>query len=136
MKQIAILLFALFFTRLTFAQTTFLQEGNNCFAKGDYTCAIVKYKAAINFKDERQKKIAGDNLRQAEKCLEFLTIADAAFNSKNFIKANEYYLNLLNENSKDEYAKAKLKEIKIASITLGVSKNVLLFSKSGGGNGK
>jgi hypothetical protein len=83
MKQIALLLFTCAFTCLTFAQTNFLQEGNTCFANGDYACAILKYKTAINSKDERQKKIAGDNLRQAEKCLEFITVADAATGNEN-----------------------------------------------------
>lgn len=132
MKQIALLLFSLVFTSLTFAQSNSLQEGNNCFAKGDYACAIEKYNEAIKSPDERQKKIAGDNLRQAEKCFELRRMADAAFNSKNFIKAKEYYISLVNENSKDEYAKAQLNEIKIALITLSVSKNTLLFSSSVG----
>lgn len=132
MKQTAILLFALAITSLAIAQSNSLQEGNNCFGAADYACAIEKYKEAIKSPDERQKKIAGDNLRQAEKCFELRRMADAAFNSKNFIKAKEYYLSLVNENSKDEYAKAQLNEIKIALITLSVSKNTVLFSSSGG----
>lgn len=132
MKQAALLLFTFVFTHLTFAQTNILQEGNECFKKGDYECAISKYKVVINMRDERQKKIAGDNLKQAEKCLEFRRAADAAYNNKNYFKANEYYQSLLNENSKDDFAKAQLKEIKFLSISLSVSKKVLLFSKSGG----
>ncbi len=132
MKQIAVLLLFLVFSSLAFAQSSSLQEGNSCFANGDYACAIEKYKDALRSPDERQKKIAGDNLMQAEKCFELRRMADAAFNSKNFIKAKEYYLSLINENSKDEYAKAQLNEIKIALITLSVSKNSILFSSSGG----
>jgi hypothetical protein len=132
MKQIVVLLISLVFTSLTFAQSNSLQEGNNCFAKGDYACAIAKYKEVINLQDERRKKIAGDNLMQAEKCFELLRMADAAFSNKNFSKAKEYYLSIVNENPKDEYAKAQLNAIKIELITLRVSKNTILYFKSGG----
>lgn len=132
MKQIAILLFALALTSFTLAQSNRLQEGNNCFAIGDYACAVEKYKEAIKSSDERQKKIAGDNLSQAEKCFELRRMADVAFNSKNFIKAKEYYQSVLNENPKDEYVKIKLNEIKITLITLSLSKNNVSFSSSGG----
>jgi hypothetical protein len=67
MKHLAVLLLSLTFTSLTFAQSNNLQEGNTCFAKGDYACAISKYKEVIKFSDDRQKKIAGDNLNQAIK---------------------------------------------------------------------
>ena len=132
MKKTSILLFSLVFTIFTFGQSNFLQEGNSCFAKGDYACAITKYKIAINLPDARQKKIAGDNLRQAEKCFELQKMADAAYAGKNFIKAKEYYASILNENPNDENAKAKLNEIKNALITLSVSKNSLLFLNAGG----
>jgi tetratricopeptide (TPR) repeat protein len=132
MKQIAVLLISLVFTSLTFAQSNSLQEGNNCFAKGDYACAIAKYKEVMNLQDERRKKIAGDNLLQAEKCFELLRMADIAFSNKNFSKAKEYYLSIVNENPKDEYAKAQLNAIKIELITFSVSKNDTLFLVSGG----
>jgi hypothetical protein len=132
MKQIAGLLIALVFTSLAFGQSSSLQEGNKCFATGDYSCAIEKYKEAIKSSDEKQQKIAGDNLRQAEKCFELIKMADAAFADKNFIEAREYYQSLLNENPKDEHAKAQLKEIKIELITLSVSKKAVVFSSSGG----
>lgn len=132
MKQIVVLLFSLIFASSTFAQASNLQEGNNCFVRGDYACAIAKYKLAILSKDDRQTKIAGDNLRQAEKCFELLKMADAAFNNKNLIQAKEYYLSLINENAKDEYAKSKLNEIKFLLITLDVSKNTISFSNTGG----
>lgn len=132
MKQIVILLISLVFTSLIFAQSNSLQEGNNCFAKGDYACAIAKYKEVMNLQDERRKKIAGDNLLQAEKCFELLKIADIAFINKDFIKAKDYYQGVVNENAKDEYAKAKLNEIKVLLITISVSKNATLFSSTGG----
>lgn len=132
MKQIAVLLFVLAFYGVASAQSNSLQEGNKCFSKGDYDCAIEKYKEAITSTDQRQKKIAGDNLRQAEKCLEMRKMGDAAFNNKNYNKAKEYYQSVLDENSKDEYAKAKLDEIRVALITLSVSKKSLSFASPGG----
>jgi hypothetical protein len=132
MKQIVLLFLSLVFTCITFAQFNSLQDGNKCFANGDYACAIEKYKQAILSQDERQKKIAGDNLKQAEKCFELLRMADAAFKNKNFSKAKEYYQNILEENSKDEFVKTQLSEIKIALITLDVSRNEILFSNKGG----
>lgn len=108
MKQTAILLFALSFTGLALAQSNSLQEGNNCFAKADYACAIEKYKEAIKSPDERQKKIGGDNLRQAEKCIELRGMGGAAFNNKNFSKAKEYYQSVLDINSKDAFAQSQI----------------------------
>jgi len=130
MKHLAVLLLSLTFTSLTFAQSNNLQEGNTCFAKGDYACAISKYKEVIKFSDDRQKKIAGDNLNQAIKCYELKKIADSLFKSFNYRKAKEYYLSLLNENPREENAKVKISEIKEALITLSVSKNAVLFLNS------
>jgi len=97
MKQIALLLFALAITSLALAQTNSLQEGNNCFAKGDYACAIEKYKEAIKSPDKRQLKIAGDNLRQAEKCFDFLDIMRQStichpVKAHNYLSANIHLL--------------------------------------------
>jgi len=122
MKQIALLLFALAITSLALAQTNSLQEGNNCFAKGDYACAIEKYKEAIKSPDKRQLKIAGDNLRQAEKCFDLHRMADAAFNSGNFDQSKEYYKSILTENPKDVYANTRLKEIQTKLFTLAMPK--------------
>ena len=136
MKQTALLLFALALTNLALAQSNSLQEGNKCFATGDYACAVEKYKEAILSSDERQKKIAGDNLSQAEKCFELRRVADVAFNSKNFIKAKEYYQNVISENPKDEYAKDQLVKcnnfLTPPETTLSVSKENVSFSFSGG----
>jgi hypothetical protein len=132
MKQFALLLITIVFATVTLGQSNSLQEGNSCFSKGDYTCAIEKYKEATKSSDERQQKIAGDNLRQAEKCLELRRVGDAAFERNNFIEAKEYYDSVLTENPKDEYVKGRLSEIKIALITLSVSKKELTFYSAGG----
>jgi hypothetical protein len=122
MKKITILLFALAFSILAFSQANSLPEGNNCFTKGDYACAIEKYKEAMKLPDKRQLKIAADNLRQAEKCLELINIANAAFNSNNYSEAKEHYQNVLNENSKDQYARKRLKEVQNKLFTLALPK--------------
>jgi hypothetical protein len=132
MKQPIIFFFFLAFSSFAVGQTNSLQEGNICFASGDYGCAIEKYKLALKSPDGRQKKIAADNLTQAEKCFELHRIADEAFISKNFIRAKEYYLSIINENPNDEKAKARLNEAKDALTTLSVSQNALFFSSSGG----
>ncbi|MBK8300410.1 MAG: hypothetical protein IPK90_08170 [Chitinophagaceae bacterium] len=122
MKKIPVLLCALTFSILAFSQANSLQEGNNCFAKGDYACAIEKYKEAMKSPDKRQLKIAGDNLRQAEMCFELRRMADAAFISGNLDQSKEYYKSILTENPKDVYANTRLKEIQNKLFTLAMPK--------------
>jgi hypothetical protein len=114
MKQYALLFIALGLTGLTFGQSGGLQDGNNCFVKGNYACAIEKYKEVILLADKRQQKIAQDNLKQAEKCFELVQVADAAFKGKDFDRAKEIYESILIENPKDEYSKAQIKKCKEA----------------------
>ncbi len=128
MKQIAVIFLVLANSSLALGQSNSLQEGNNCYVKGNYTCAIEKYREVIKSSDERQKKIANDNLKQAEMCFDLIRMADSTFNSKNYVKAKEFYKSVLDENFKDEYAKARLNEINLTLSSLSVSKNEVLFS--------
>lgn len=122
MKKVMILLFALAFKNLAFSQGKSLQDGNNCFTKGDYVCAMEVYKEVMLSNDVKRKKIATDNFKLAEKCSELIRLADAAFINKNYSTAKEYYQNVLNENIKDEYAKARLKEAQNKLFTLALPK--------------
>lgn len=132
MKQIILFLLVITYCSLTFGQSNNLQEGNLCFTKGDYVCAVENYTKATLSSDERQKKIAGDNLRIAEKCLELRHLADDAFSKSLYGKAKEYYQGIVNENPKDEYAKSRLKQVQDLLLTLDVSKKDISFSMAGG----
>lgn len=122
MKKLIIILFSLAFNNVAFSQAKSLQDGNNCFTKGDYVCAMEVYKEVMLSKDIKQKKIATDNFKLAEKCSDLIRLADAAFINKNYTTAKEYYQNVLNENIKDEYAKARLKEAQNKLFTLALPK--------------
>lgn len=122
MKKLIILLFVFSLNNIAICQLKTLQDGNTCFTKGDYVCAMEIYKGIMLSKDEKQKKIATDNFKLAEKCYEMIKLADAAFVDKNYAQAKEYYQGVLNENLKDEYAKARLKESQNKLFTLALPK--------------
>ena len=120
MKKVILLLGAFVFRNLAFSQVSSIQDGNNCFTKGDYACAIDKYKVGLVTTDQMQKRIASSNLKVAEACLRLLRSADSAYSANNFLKAKEYYQSVLNENAKDEYARTrfKLAQNKLFTLTL------------------
>jgi len=79
----------------------YLKEGDVCFEKGDYECAIIKYKKhnAYEGKDMSAK------IQTAEECAKNLLMADEYFKDKEYAKARDRYKTVLAKNPKDPYAK-------------------------------
>ena len=110
-----------------------LREGDKCFEKGDYVCAIVKYEEALNSMGGEDTRLLTIKLSQATSCSKWLKAADEAFRLKDYAVAKENYQNVLNENPNDVYARNQLEECEDAlKTTLSVSTRSLDFHASGG----
>ncbi|MDR2058200.1 MAG: outer membrane beta-barrel protein [Dysgonamonadaceae bacterium] len=107
MKRITILLFTLFSTIPAFCQTL-LEEGDDCFDKGNYDCAIAKYREAMSVSSGKDKNIAEIKFTRANRCSEYSKTAYRALNNKDYSQAIQNYQNVLDGNPKDEYAKAQI----------------------------
>jgi hypothetical protein len=137
MKQIIILFFAFISSLSAYCQVSDLEEGNQCFSQGDYTCAEAKYKEVFKSAVGKEKQIAEIKIQRVKRCIENLKIADLAFNSKNYTKAKENYNSVLDSNPNDNYVKGQLDKINIIIIEstikkLTVSKTQISFKSSGG----
>ncbi len=134
MKHIAILTVALFSSFSAFCQT-YLLDGDRCFDKGDYGCAITNYEQAIKIASGKDKQIAEIKLTRAKFCQDHIKIANQSFNKKEYSAAKTEYQNVLESNPKDSYVQSQLEKCKAAlspAATLSVSKENLSFSASGG----
>ncbi len=102
-KRISLLISAIILTLTSDCQTNLLL-GDSCFNKGNYTCAKVNYKLAFDGISGKEKKIAEIKLTRAIWCEEQITIANNAFNAKDYLNAKEIYTNILGSNPHDKYA--------------------------------
>ncbi len=91
-----------------FSQNSNIIEGNKCYEKGDYNCAIKEYQIAIISSKDSELEIAKLNLMSAQECVKLLADANSAFNNRNFSKAQELYNTLLEYNPSDPIAKTQL----------------------------
>jgi hypothetical protein len=117
MKQLILILAIFFYSVTTFCQTNSLQEGKNCFETGDYSCAILKFNEAVKTLSGKDKQIAEINFGRAQSCSNWLKTANQAFNARNYKTAKENYQFILDENPKDEYAKAQIEKCDNSSYT-------------------
>jgi hypothetical protein len=142
MKQILILFFGFISSFSAYCQISNLDDGNECFNQGNYTCAEAKYKQVFKTAVNKEKQIAEIKIQRAKKCIENLRIAELAFKNKNYTKAKEFYLAILDSNPQDEFVKGRLESIN-KSVTipdskpsnlsaLSLSKTELSYSSSGG----
>jgi hypothetical protein len=150
MKQIILLFFVFVLPLSAYCQVNNLGEGNQCFNQGDYNCAVAKYKEVFKTATGKDKQIADIKIQRAKRCIENLKNADLAFNGKNYSKAKEFYLAILDSNPQDEFVKGRLESInKFLStpvqkplnpttkspsnpIKLSLSKTEISFKSSGG----
>ena len=84
MKRILFYFFIFFSPLSIFCQVNNLEAGNECFKKGDYSCAESKYKDLLKYANGKDKQIAEIKFQRAKKCNENLKLADVAFKSKIF----------------------------------------------------
>lgn len=110
MKKALIIIFCFASVSIAFGQTA-LADGDNCFDNGDYSCAEQKYREAMNTATGRNKQAAEIKLSRAQSCAEWLTNANRAFNSRNYLEAKENYELVIEENPKDIFAKLQLEKI-------------------------
>ena len=113
MKRIFILLFVLV-TILPIYSQTYLQEGDLCFDRGDYACAITNYNEAFESANGKDKQITEIKLTRAKKCAEHIKIANQAFNRKNYSIAKDEYQRILESNPKDSYVQSQIEKCDIA----------------------
>jgi hypothetical protein len=137
MKQIVIFFLVFFSSLSVHCQVNTWEEGNKCFKQADYVCAEAKYKELIKSTIGEEKQIAVTKAQRAKKCIENLKNANLAFNSKNYTKAKELYLAVLESNPNDANAKSQLEIIntllsKPKTTTLSLSKTDISFDSSGG----
>ncbi|GAA4075031.1 hypothetical protein GCM10022389_20860 [Flavobacterium cheonanense] len=140
MKQIIIIIiiFAFILPFSAYSQVGIWEEANQCFKLSDYVCAEAKYKELIKSTIGEEKQIAITKAQRAKKCIENLKNANLAFNSKNYTKAKELYLAILDSNPNDDNAKSQLDNIsnllkKATENSLGLSKTQI-YQRSSGGN--
>lgn len=107
MNKIFVVLFAFFFPLSAYSQSV-LQEADACFNRGDYACAAIKYKKAMNLTSGKVKQRADIFLMKSKNCSEWLTTANKAFNSRNYTSAKAEYQKVADSNPKDKYAKAQI----------------------------
>lgn len=137
MKQIVIIFFAFIFSLSAHSQVNNLEDGDKCFTTGNYTCALTKYKDQYKSANVNDKMDIEIKIQQVKLCIENLKNANLAFNSKNYTKAKELYLALLDSNPNDTTAKSQLEIIntflsKPKTTTLSLSKTDISFDSSGG----
>ena len=110
----------------------YLKVASTCFEKGDYECAKKHY-ILFQMLDGRDMSA---QIRKADECLRTLNLADDYFKEKEYEKALERYLSVLDCNPKDTYAQKQYFDCKkiLDSIvtTITVSPRELLFTSSGG----
>jgi hypothetical protein len=114
-----------------------LEEGDKCFTAGNYICAESKYKELVRISAGKEKQIAEIKLQRAQWCLDHLKTANLAFSNKNYKKAKEDYLSILDSNPEDRYVKSQIDMIDSVSkkplvATLNLSKTNLSFEATGG----
>ncbi len=130
MKNVLILLLCFASVSIAFGQTA-LADGDNCFDNGDYNCAVLKYREAMDIATGRDKQMAEIKLTRAQSCSEWLTNANRAFNSRDYKVAKENYELVIEENPNDIFAKLQLEKtieaLKVVN-TLTVSKIDLRLS--------
>jgi len=113
MKNVLIILLCFASVSIAFGQTA-LADGDNCFDNGDYSCAVLKYREAMNIATGRDKQMAEIKLTRAQSCSEWLTNANRAFNSRDYKVAKENYELVIEENPNDIFAKLQLEKIEQA----------------------
>ncbi len=101
MKYI-IIIFSFFTTFFSVSAQNYLQEANDCFAKGDYECAKKRYEA---YKVTAGKEDVTFRIKQSEDCLKIIILADGYFEDKEYEKAGRQYAKVLEINPQDAYAK-------------------------------
>jgi tetratricopeptide (TPR) repeat protein len=109
MRRVTILILAIIAAFSAYSQT-YIQNGDNCFENGDYTCAISKYNEAFKLASGKDKQIAEIKLTRAKWCAEHIKTANQAFNNKNYTVAKEEYQKVLDSNPKNRYALSKLED--------------------------
>lgn len=137
MKQIVILFIALISPLSVYCQVSNLDDGDNCFTKGDYACAEAKYKEVFKTAVGKDKQVIEIKIERAKRCNTLLQIAEKEFTNKNYNTAKENYLSILDSSPKDDYVKSQLEIIKDLLnkpkvITFSLSKTELSFDASGG----
>lgn len=134
MKSYLIFLIIVFATSSTFGQNTTVQQGNNCFNEGNYTCALAKYGDALITASSIDKEFIQENINMAQQCLDYKRKADKEFANKNYSLAKIHYESLILLNDKDIYAKSQIEKCNdflTPPIYLSVSKESLSLSSSG-----
>jgi hypothetical protein len=110
MKQYLVLIFLSICSYTTYSQNYF-QEGDKCFEEGDYACAETKYLELYKSASEENMDFGEIKIKRAKLCKENLKNANLAFNGKNYTKAKELYLAVLDSNPNDATAKSQLEII-------------------------
>jgi hypothetical protein len=137
MKHIVIIFFAFILSLSTYSQVNNLEDGDKCFSAGNYTCALTKYKEQYKSANVNDKMDIEIKIQQVKLCIENLKNANLAFNGKNYTKAKELYLAVLDSNPNDANAKSQLDIInnilkKTTENSLSLSKTQINQRSSGG----
>jgi tetratricopeptide (TPR) repeat protein len=117
MKRLIICFFAFSVSFSVFCQTH-ISEGDACFERGDYACAVAKYKAAFESAKGKDRQIADLKRGKAENCQQWIKNANQAFASKEYATAKTEYQKVLESNPKDEYATKQIEKCNNASKPL------------------
>lgn len=107
MKRIITIFFAVIAAFSVHSQS-YIQDGDNCFDIGDYTCAVANYDSAFKNASGKDKQIAEIKLTRAKWCAEHIENAHKAYVAKNYSAAKDEYQKVLDTNPKDSNAQAQI----------------------------
>jgi len=106
-KLIITLFFAIVFAFSAYSQS-YIQDGDRCFDKSDYACAVINYDSTFKNSSGKDKQIAEIKLTRAKWCAEHTKIANQAFEAKNYTTAKDEYQKVLDSNPKDSIAQSQI----------------------------
>lgn len=113
MKRFSILFLMINVSLLSYSQSS-IEEGDKCFEKADYFCAITNYENVFKDATGKEKQLVQIKLTRSNWCSEHLKLANEAYNKKKYYIAKDEYQKVLDSNPDDIYAQNQITKCETA----------------------